>query len=512
MKVDANVPPATELEPVPLTVGAPLIPFPTDALPPLVKAMVEAAAAGLQVDVGATATSALTSMAGACGGRVFVELKPGWVEPTNLYTATIADPGERKSSTQDVMVTGLVEAERSLDVDGEADRHRLTYQRDVAEKAFEKSKVAAGRAKAGTDRDLALDLVKQEHERLVAIVVPAQPQIVFGDLTPEATAMALQDQGGKIAVVTAEGGLFGTIAGRYSGGQANTDVFTQGYSGEAIRVKRVGRDDVNVPRACITLGLMVQPEVVREVGSNKALTGRGLVDRFLFCEPRSLVGHRNSRSTSIPGEVKTSYDRRIKELVLNLEKHLEHRGDPITLTLSDRAQETFYDVMDAMEKQMAPVGDCHEIRGWAAKHAGRIGRIAALLHMVEGGEDNSVISEETIISAAHIGRYYMVHALRAYSEMKADSDTQDAVYLLTRLRQHFSQDDAGDTITERDIHRLCQKFKTKDELVPALNRLEDNGWIFPGDVAKSSAQGGRPPSREFTPHPKLRSKPRLVAV
>jgi replicative DNA helicase len=492
-------------EPIPLATGRPLSPFPTEALPQIVKNMVEAAAAALQVDVGATATSALTSMAAACGGRVFIQIKPGWVEPTNLYTVTVADPGERKSSTQEVMMTGLVEAELALDAEGEDERHRLTYQHDVAEKAFEKAKIAAGRAEAGKDRELALDLVKQEHDRLLELVIPAQPQIVFGDLTPEATAMALQDQGGKVAVITAEGGLFGTVAGRYSGGQVNVDVFTQGYSGEAVRVKRVGREDVKVPRACITLGLMVQPEVMREVGGNKALTGRGLVDRFLFCEPKSLVGHRDSRSTPIPTNVKTSYDHLIKTLVLMLNR----ASEPITLTLSTEAQDLFYDVMDVMENEMRPEGDCHEIRGWAAKHAGRIGRIAALLHMVDSGADTRVVSAATIMAATQIGRYYLIHALRAYSQMQLDGDTQDAVYLLTRLRQHFAGD-AGDTITEREIQRLCQKFKTKEELVPALNRLEDNGWIFPESVKTDGP--GRPPSPIFTPHPKLRPKSRLVAV
>jgi replicative DNA helicase len=280
---------ATEPDPVPLAVGLPLALFPIIVLPPIVRDMVRAAATSLQVDLGATATSGLTTLAAVCGGRVFIQLKPDWVEPTNLYTVTVADPGERKSATQQVMVAGLIEAEAALDADGEVDRRRLASEHDVAEKALEKAKVAAGKATAGRDRELALDLVKQESDMLQTFVVPTQPQIVFGDLTPEATAMALQDQGGKLAVITAEGGLFGTVAGRYSGGQVNVDVFTQGYSGETVRVKRVGRDAVDVPRACITLGLMVQPEVMREVGGNKALTGRGLLDRFLFCEPKSLV-------------------------------------------------------------------------------------------------------------------------------------------------------------------------------------------------------------------------------
>jgi replicative DNA helicase len=506
-----KIAPASEREPIPLAVGSPLTPFPTHALPAIVKNMVKAAAISLQVDVGATATSALTSIAAACGGRVYIRLKPGWVEPTNLFTVTVADPGERKSSIQEAMVTGLTQAEATLDAVGEDDRRRLAYEHDVAEKAFEKAKDKASHAKAGIDRDLALNLVMQESERLQAIVVPAQPQIVFGDLTPEATAMALGHQGGKIAVVTAEGGLFGTIAGRYSGGKANVDIFTQGYTGESVRVDRVGRDTVKIPRACITLGLMVQPEVMREVGGNKALTGRGLVDRFLFCEPTSNVGHRDSRSTAIPEAVKKSYDSRIKSLVLSLEKHMErHQGEPVTLTLSDKAQDRFYEVMEAIELRMAPDGDCHEIRGWAAKHAGRIGRIAGLIHMVEYGTSSTVVCAATIAMAARIGRYYLSHAPRAYSQMQLDVDTQDAVYVHDRLRLHFAREDAGETIAEREIQRLCRKFKNKNELLPALNRLVDNGWIFPIDDSPDGP--GRPASPRYRVHASLLSKPRSVAA
>jgi replicative DNA helicase len=501
---------ATEPEPIPLAVDLPFALFPTLTLPPIVRAMVRAAATSLQVDVGATATSALTSMAAACGGRVFIRLKPGLVEPINLYTVTVADPGERKSATQDVMTAGLKEAERRLIAEGETDRRRLGYQHDVAEKAFEKAKVAASRVKKGANRTRAFDLVEQEADELQAIIVPAQPQIVFGDLTPEATAVALQDQNGKLAVIAAEGGLFGTIAGRYSGGRVNVDVFTQGYSGEAVRVKRVGRDDIYVPQACITLGLMVQPEVMREVGGNKALTGRGLADRFLYCEPKSRVGYRNSRSGAIPLAVRTAYDETISALVLNLERHLELHGEPVTLSLSPKAQEKFYQVMERVEEHMRPDGECHDIRGWATKHAARIGRIAALLHMMEYGMNSIVVSEVTIMAAARIGRYYIIHALRAYSQMQLDGDTQDAVYLHDRLRLHFAREDAGDTITEREIQRLCRKFKTKNELLPALNRLVDNGWILPIDDSPDGP--GRPASAKYRVHTRLLSKPRSAAA
>jgi replicative DNA helicase len=208
--------------------------------------------------------------------------------------------------------------------------------------------------------------------------------------------------------------------------------------------------------------------------------------------------------------VKTPYDQTIKELVLSLERHMEPHGEPVTLSLSAEAQESFYGVMDAVEKEMSPDGDCDEIRGWATKHPARIGRIAGLLHMVEHGMNTTVVSLETITAAARIGAYYMIQARRAYSQVRLDSDTQDAVYVCDRLRHHFSRHDAAESITGREIQRLCRRIKTKRELRPILDRLVDNGWIFPIDDSPDGP--GRPKSRRYTVHAKMLPKPGPVAA
>jgi Protein of unknown function (DUF3987) len=46
-----------------------------------------------------------------------------------------------------------------------------------------------------------------------AIEVPPAPRLVADDITPEAAGSLLADQGGRLAIISAEGGIFGTGAG-----------------------------------------------------------------------------------------------------------------------------------------------------------------------------------------------------------------------------------------------------------------------------------------------------------
>jgi replicative DNA helicase len=87
-------------QPVPLTDPVVLPPFPVDALPEPVAAMVSAVAEATQTDPAMAGTAALSVLAGCCGGHAEVEVRSGWREILALHTATVAEPGERKSVVQ----------------------------------------------------------------------------------------------------------------------------------------------------------------------------------------------------------------------------------------------------------------------------------------------------------------------------------------------------------------------------------------------------------------------------
>lgn len=101
--------------------------------------------------------------------------------------------------------------------------------------------------------------------------------------------VATAANGGRLALISDEGGIFDTLAGRYSS-TPNLDPYLMGHSGRPIRVDRRGREPQFIASPALTVGVMAQPSVLRKFGANADLAGRGIVARFLFVLPMSLAG------------------------------------------------------------------------------------------------------------------------------------------------------------------------------------------------------------------------------
>lgn len=67
------------------------------------------------------------------------------------------------------------------------------------------------------------------------LTVPAEPVLLADDSTPETVTSLMAEQGGRLSVMSAEGGIFDIIAGRYSGAP-NMEVFLKGHARDRLRV------------------------------------------------------------------------------------------------------------------------------------------------------------------------------------------------------------------------------------------------------------------------------------
>lgn len=86
----------------------------------------------------------------------------------------------------------------------------------------------------------------------------------------------------RAAIISSEGGIFDILSGIYTK-NVNIDVILKGYSGDALRVDRIGRNSITVMNPTLTLMLMVQPSVLSGLMPNNTFCGRGLTARFLYC-------------------------------------------------------------------------------------------------------------------------------------------------------------------------------------------------------------------------------------
>jgi len=482
--------------PAPLSTVATLPTFPVDVLPGWLADMVTATATTFQTSPDLPGCLALAALSTAAGGRAVVEVRPGWIEPVNIYTVVISPPSTRKSPPFRVLTAPLRRAERDLIAAAKADIEQARITRAAAERAQAKAEQSVD-APEGEDGQLnpAVVAAVQAAMATAEVAIPPVPRLLADDLTPETAANLLHTHGGRLAVLSAEGGLFATLAGRYSG-TPNLDVFLKGYSGDTVQVDRMGREREFVDAPAITIGLTVQPAIIDELAKTSLLRGTGLLARFLYSVPVNTVGHRLSRPDPIPTSVAETYDRHLRALV----HALADWTDPAVLTFCPAADDLMAAYQDAIEPKLDPAGgQWAHIGDWAGKLAGQTARLAALLHAARHAEQPWAhpIPEATVAAAHRLGDYYVAHALAVFDRLGSDPALDGARAVLAWIEAHHPA-----RFTKRELFTAISRaqFRTVSALDPALDLLEQHGYIRPA-VQPDRSGRGRPPSPTYLTHP-----------
>ena len=402
-----------------------------------------------------------------------VEVRGQWREPVNLYTVTALPPGARKSAVFAEMTMPVIDTEPAL-VDGTHAARSSKPRRSARSPAKTRTRPLRRPRASGTrtsGRTLA-DAIAQA-KLAEAVTVPVMPQLVADDITAEAATSLLAEQDGRLAVLSAEGGIFATLAGRYSSGVPNFEVFLKGHSGDMLRVNRKGRPPEYVRRPALTLGLCVQPEVLRDIAELPGFRGRGLLARILYSMPPDLVGHRQIGEAGIPEDVRGTYAANVQALV----RSLAEWTDPAVLTLTPAAAAVLLDAEKTIEPRLElDTGDLAGIRDWAAKQIGATARIAGLLHLGTHLRDGwgRAIDASTMAAALDIGGYYTEHALAAFDHMGTDPVIETARVVLRWIER-----EQPERFTRREAHMGLSRsrFPKVTDLDAPLGLLEDHGYI-----------------------------------
>ncbi|MCF8606789.1 DUF3987 domain-containing protein [Gordonia sp. HY442] len=416
---------------MPLTSTRPLPSFPLAALPAAIRNMVEAVAEQTQTDPAMAGTSALSALSACTGGHAQIQIDAGWSEPLCLYTATIAGPGERKSAVQYAMIGPLLDVESKLAETGAGKRLEAETQKMIAQAEADRLRKTA--ANAGKDKADAVSSAVSAASQAEAITVPSIPRLVADDITPEAAASVLAEQGGRLAIISAEGGIFDTIAGRYSNSIPNLDLWLKGHAGDPMKVDRKGREPEYVRSPALTLGLMIQPSVIAALSRQESFRGRGFLARILFAHPVSLVGRRKIGTAPVTAGIAAAYAGTVSELASGL---VGWTSDPAIVQLSPEAGRAVTDLATEVEPTLAGQGELASLADWGSKYVGAVCRIAGLLHFAEHGSEGyrAPVSIETMRAAIQIGNYFKACAVKVFAQMSMDDTTADAIYLLDRIK------------------------------------------------------------------------------
>ncbi|MFP8871378.1 MAG: DUF3987 domain-containing protein, partial [Myxococcota bacterium] len=466
--------------------------FPTDALPTLLRQWVEAESHATQTPAALAALLALAVCSAAIARRVVVQPRLGWQEPVNLFVAILLDSGNRKSAVfGDAMNPSreleaeLIETARPTVAREQSDRRQdETRLRKLEKKAGEKGDIET-RAES---RDLAADLANQPE--------PSLPRLIVDDATSEKLGMMLADQGGRIASMSPEGGVFDLMAGLYSkSGMPQFGVYLMGHSGDDLITDRVSRESVRVERPALTCAYAMQPSVIEGLAEHAAFRGRGLLARFLYAAPESWIGRREIAPTPVSDAIREKYRQIVRRLSKDFENN-EHDAEPLILELSSDAETVFRQWEAGIENMLGEGGQMEIMRDWGAKLAGATLRLAAVLHCVENGVAEP-ITERTITAAIEISQYLIPQAEAVLNMMQATEETNDddARYVLRWIERHDRRE-----FTKREAHQHGKRrFPRVDDIEPALAELARRAYVRLKDVEPPGP--GRPPSPTYEVNP-----------
>ena len=469
-----------------------------EIVPGILRTFPQALAEAIQVPFELALVNALGTVAVAAQRKLCVAVKPGYTEPLNIYALCPLLPGERKSSTVEACKKPLVEwqaakREEMRDVIRDAESERKTL-----EKAIEAKRTKAAQAATAEARRDIIEEVKAMERELPE--VPVAPRLLADDFTPEALASLMERQEEKIGLLEAEGGIFDTLAGKYSNGIPNFDIILKGWSGEPCQIDRKGRDSIFLQSPLLTMVISPQPEIVQGLASRPGFRGRGLIGRFLFVMPQSRLGGRLIETTPVPAAIADEWRQAIRRL-LALSWAIDENGENTSyrIGLDPAAYALWGQFAGMVEAELRPGGQFEFMTDWGGKFPGQAVRLAGLFHVATVPDPHKcVIGPDTMRAALSVAAILAEHAKTAYGLMGTDP-AQDCARSILRwlMRDHVTGFTARDA-----LERVKGRFPTMEKVNAGLSILEDRAFIF--EASGEQRRGpGRKPSATYSVNPKI---------
>jgi hypothetical protein len=489
------------------------IPLDTPPLPPLsetvfdpapwLRNMAKDVAEATETPFELAALHGFGAVAAAVQKKAIVQIQPGYCEPLNIYANAALESGNRKTKVMEHMTGPLLkwEAEQMARVNEEA-RDKKS-QRETEEACIKEMRIQAAKASSDADRNNLKQKIMELERNLPE--VPRPPQLWAQDVTPEALGGLMADNGERMAIISDEAGIFELMAGRYSNGVPNLDLFLKGHSGSPFRVNRGSRPPVMMQSPALTMVLSSQPDLLAGLSSKPNFRGSGLLARFLCMLPASLLGRRTRTKGPVPDKATKSYDKNIRLLLE--QKPTREPGDEIDLEnamsvieLDADAYQEWFAFGGAVEPELLDGGKYEFIKDWAGKLPGAAIRIAGLLHCAKhAGKDPALekLTQDTMQCALAFAAVLSAHALAVFDLMGADPALKAARKLWTWIERNGSAQ-----FTFRNAwHALRGTFSTAEDIEPAFKVLVERDYISP--LESGARHGVGRPSRTFEVNPSL---------
>jgi hypothetical protein len=353
----------------------------------LIKRLSKTLAAGIQLPESTAFLTGITIFSSVATRGYCVAYEYGGSIPIGLYSAAEQPPAAAKTWLQ---------TEFQNPFDAVDDEKRKLHREELKQLN-------------SIDKD---DLSDDQKARLIELKQNPVPLLFITNTTPEGLEMSLHKTGGFFSLVSSEQTLFDSLFGLYQGDankQNNNEVVLNGFDGGKSGTLRVGREAYS-GRAAGGIALFAQNGSIEKLLN--ASNGTGLSERFLMLSEPHLLGKRKHvEAPYIDRTVTTEYN----ELATDIARVVLRQDREISfLSISKNGHLEIKKYRDAIEQHLADGGAyaVHQsLRGAAGKSNMQIMKVAANLHLLDGGAYEPEIDDRHVMSAIHIVNDLLIAAL-----------------------------------------------------------------------------------------------------
>ncbi|MGL5423322.1 MAG: YfjI family protein [Serratia fonticola] len=447
-------------------------PFPFNALPPSLQETVQNVCGITQAPLDLIMNSVFGAISLACQRRIDVCPRDGMVLPTSLYFLTLAESGERKSSTDRLVMQPFHEHELSA---AEAyTAAKKTYETEWLVWNAKRTAILSA-IKRQTKRN---ESTTEEEARLLTHNASAPPlpklhKMLYANVTIEALLQAMEGHGRSVGLMSDEGG---NVLSR--GVMQDLSSLNLLWDNTDLSVDRKTTENIRVIDGRLVFSIMLQEAVFQRFLKRQGNIPRGS-GFFARCLPVRIDASTSTKGTRLLDDRllhRQGLDRfheRIRELLVQ-----QQGQERITLTFSREAKKYWHEYHNYFEEHLAPGGSYCEISDFASKMSNNIARLAGLFHYFTEGEDE--IPPSMVERAFEICHWYTHQACRIFSSsheshfVKLIADASS----LQKWLLAYSYKKNTITIAKNEILQLGpSSVRNKESLEGALSYLGGQGCI-----------------------------------
>ena len=469
-------------EPLPLTAKIEFEPYPIDSLPSVIRHAVSEVVGFVKAPEAMVAMSAISALSLASQGLADVKRADKLQGPISLFTMTIANSGERKSTCDGFFTKAIREYEKEQAelVKPDIKNYKADMDSWESKRNGIKDKIRQHSKESKPTQALDTFLRELEHQRPEP---PRVPRLLRADITPEQLGYVLAKEWPSCGVVSSEAGIvFGSHGMGKESVMRNLGLLNVLWDGGEFSCDRRTTESFIVRGARFSMGLQIQEETLRDFFSKSGALARGtgFLARFLIAWPQSTQGMRPFTEAPPYWPHLASFNRRIAAL-LAMPLPIGSNGvlEPTVMSLSPGAKQAWVRYHDAVESELSAIGEFYDVRDVASKSADNAVRLAGLFEMLEGW--GNTISESAFESASVIAAWHLQESRRFFGELALSPELHDAVRLECQLLE-FAK--SVGTVTTRYAQQYGPiRDKTRREA--ALKELEELDRLKVKQVGKS---------------------------